>query len=331
MEDVEIMQDAPEGEVSGNSPEESNISDNSGNDRRGTVSTKEIIRAVENEGKKAQVPSGKPSDSDSKATSERKADNSSEMHEVKVNGKIVKMNLQELIANASMAHAAQEKFNEGAKARKEMAALKDRFSKTPIEALLDPEFKLTKDQLREKIEAFYNREFIEPEQLTPDQRKVKEYEEKLKRYEDQELESKKKQEQEQEEAITNKEREFLQSQIIEAMEKSGLPKSKELVKRMAFYMRQNLQNGWEAPIDMIINQVKRERQEMMSDLTENSSVEQLISLLGEGVINKIRKFDLDRLRARRNIPNPSFNNEDSKDENKKISYYEAMKNIRNMK
>ena len=241
------------------------------------------------------------------------------------------MTEQELINNASMAHAAQSKFDEGAKARKEMAALKERFSKTPIEALLDPEFKLTKDQLREKIEAFYNREFIEPEQLTPDQRKVKEYEEKLKRYEEQELEAKKRQEQEQEDAITNKEREFLQSQIIEAMEKSGLPKSKELVKRMAFYMRQNLQNGWEAPIDMIINQVKRERQEMMSDLTENSSAEQLISLLGEGVINKIRKFDLDRLRARRNTPSPTLNNEDSNDENKKISYYEAMKNIRNMK
>lgn len=230
-----------------------------------------------------------------------KALHTDELFEVKVNGKIVKMTMQELRDNASMSGAANEKFSEAKKNKAEVDRIVNSAKKNPIEALMDPALGLTKDQIRDAFEKWYSKEYIEPEQLTPDQRKMKAYEEKLKNYEEQEKTAKEKAENEENEKLTTKQREYLQGQIIEALESSGLPKTKFFASRMAFYMRQNMQNGWEAPISMIVQQVKNERQSIMSDLSEGSTAEQLIAALGEGVINKIRKHDLEKLRSNRGL------------------------------
>lgn len=256
-----------------------------------------------------------------------------ELFEVKVNGKVVKMTMQELRDNASMSGAANEKFSEAKKSKAEVDRIISSAKKNPIEALMDPALGLTKDQIRDAFEKWYSKEYIDPEQLTPEQRKMKEYEERLKNYEEQEKTAKEKAEAEENEKLTTKQREYLQGQIIEALESSGLPKTKFFASRMAFYMRQNMQNGWEAPISMIVSQVKNERQSILSDMSEGSTAEQLIAALGEGAINKIRKYDLEQLRARRNSPAPGFTNSNpnnsgsSRTDNKQVSYKEVQKRL----
>src|SRR6478752_3328124 len=54
---------------------------------------------------------------DGKASSQSQ---NSDIFEVKVNGKVVKMTRQELIDNASMVHAANARFEEAAKTKKEV-------------------------------------------------------------------------------------------------------------------------------------------------------------------------------------------------------------------
>jgi|SRR6478672_990245 len=225
-----------------------------------------------------------------------------EYFDVKVNGRNVKMTRQEVIDHASMSHAANERFNEAKKTRQEVDKIIARAKTNPIEALLDPSLGLTRDQVRDAVEKWYSKEFIEPETLTAEQRKMKEYEEKIQQYEQQERQKKEELEREAEEKMTSHQREFLQNQIIEALEKSNLPKTKDTVKRMAFYMRQNLMNGWDAPMEMIISQVKKERLESIRDEVSNSNAEQIIDMFGEDLINKIRQHDLKQLRDRRNLP-----------------------------
>lgn len=250
------------------------------------------------------APSNTPSPETAKSSAPQQTN---EMFEVKVNGKTVKMTRQQVIDNASMSTAAQEKFSEAKKSRAEADRIINSAKTNPIEALMDPALGLSKDQIRAAFEKWYSKEYIEPEALTPDQRKMKEYEEKVKKYEEQEKTAKEKAEADENEKLTNRQREFLQGQIIEALESSGLPKTKFFASRMAFYMRQNMQNGWEAPISMIVQQVKNERQGMMTDMSEGSTAEQLIAALGENVINKIRKHDLEQLRAKRNVQAPQLN------------------------
>jgi hypothetical protein len=222
-----------------------------------------------------------------------------EVFDVKVNGRIQKMTRQEVIDHASMSYAANQKFNEAKSLKAEHERLTSLARKNPLEALLDPSLGLSKDQIRDAMEEWYNREFIEPETLSPEQRQIKQYELELKKYQDQERERKDQYEKDQLEKLTSTQRDYLQKQIIDALETSGLPKTKFFASRMAFYMQQNFKNGWEAPLEMIINQVKNERRLMMGDLTEQSDAKQIIDMLGEGVINKIRKYDLEQLRAKR--------------------------------
>jgi hypothetical protein len=231
-----------------------------------------------------------------------------ELYDVKVNGKTIKMTRQELIDHASMSHAANSKFEEAAKQRKQVEKIIQTAKSNPIEALMDPALGLSKEEIRSAFERWYSQEFIEPETLTQDQKKAKDLERELEKYRREEKERAEQTEREQQEKLTTQQREYLQNQIVEAMESSGLPKTKFFASRMAFYMRQNLLNGWDAPIDMIVRQVKNERQAMMSDLVQNSDAKALISLLGEEVITKIRQHDLEQLRERRKIPAPTSTN-----------------------
>jgi hypothetical protein len=228
-----------------------------------------------------------------------------ELFELKINGKLQKLTKQQVLDYANRSYAAEQRFTEAKRMKEEadkvLATLKS--GKDPLKALIE-HGGFSKEQIRDAIEDFYNREFIEPTKLTEEQRRMKEYEEKLKSYEEKERLEAEKKKQEEEEQLTAREREHLQNQIIEALDSSGLPKTKYFASRMAFYMRQNLLNGWEAPVSAIVEQVKQERSQIMSDLTENASVEQLISLFGENVINKIRKHDLEQLRAKRSVSGP---------------------------
>lgn len=235
-------------------------------------------------------------------TSSQPSEQPSETFEVKVNGRTVKMSRQEVLDHASMSHAANDKFNEAKKLRGEYDKSQERIKKDFIEYLSDPALGLSKDQIRARFEDWYAKEFIEPESLTQDQKRIREYEAKLKKYEEDEKQTKERTEQEEQAKLTTQQRDYLQNQIVEAMESSGLPKTKFFASRMAFYMRQNLVNGWEAPLPMIVQQVKAERQSMMSDLVQGASVEQLTELFGIDGINKIRQYDLKQLREKRNLP-----------------------------
>jgi hypothetical protein len=271
-------------------------------------------------------PSGGAPNSPTPNTSQAAPNTAPETFDVKVNGKVVKMTRDEVINHASMSSAAQARFEEAAKMRKTAEQILETQKKNPIQALKDAG--LSNEQIRAAIEKYYYGEFVEPETLTAEQKKLKEYEEKLKNYEQAELEKKQREEKEQEEQLTTRQREYLQSQIIEALDKSGLPKTKFFASRMAFYMRQNFTNGWEAPIEMIVQQVKKERQGLLSDMSSNSSAEQLIEMLGDETVNKIRKYDLERLRARRQTPSPSgMMSTSSPKSDERISSYEVNRRL----
>jgi hypothetical protein len=256
---------------------------------------------------------------------------SPEIFEVKVNGKTLKMSRDEVIAHAQMSHAAQARFEEAARTRKSVDKIISTAKNNPIQALMDPELGLTKDQIRDAFEKWYTQEYIEPESLTPEQRKSKEMERELEKYRTSEKEMREKMEREQQEKLTATQREYLQNQIIEAMDKSGLPRTKFFAQRMAFYMRENLRQGWDAPLDLIVSQVKKEHQERNAEISKDATVEQLVEMFGEDVINKIRRHDLEQLRKRRQFPQTSSQSVDGYGNTEKTSMSEVNKRLREIR
>lgn len=229
-----------------------------------------------------------------------------EYFDVKVNGKVHKMTKQEVLDLASMSHAANQKFDEASKQRKSVEKIISTAKENPIQVLMDPALGLSKDQVRHAVEQWYYQEFVETEALSPDKKRIRELEAIVNKSKAEQEEKQQLQKETEEAELTNKQRTFLQDQIIEGLEKSGLPKSKEIVKRMAFYMRQNLLNGWDAPIELIIRQVKQDHQTMVRDDVQNASIDQIIELYGEDLVSKIRQWDLKRLREKRQNPTPDF-------------------------
>jgi hypothetical protein len=221
-----------------------------------------------------------------------------ELFEVKVHGRTRKVTKDELIKMAQLAESANERFESAAAKEREAQSIIENAKRNPIQALMDPKLGLSKDQIREAMESWYSQEFIEPETLTEEQRAAKATEEKLKRYEELEKRYHEKKEREAQEKADAEITQKTQSDIIEALEAHKLPKSKSVVKRIAFYMRQNLANGWEAPMDLIVQQVKNDMRGEDSEIS-SYTYEQVINRFGEDFVNMVIRENLKKLREKR--------------------------------
>jgi hypothetical protein len=233
---------------------------------------------------------------------------SSEMYDVKINGRVMKMSRDQLIAHAQQSAAAQQRFEEASTIRKQVDKIISTAKENPIQALMDPTLGLSKQQIRDAFESWYMKEFVEPETLTPEQRAHKERDERLAQYEKTEKERLEQERRTEEDKVMGNYRDHYSKQIVEAMDKHGLPRTKDMAQRMAFYLRKSLQNGWEAPMELIVSQVREDQRGIVSNITEAMEVPQLIELLGEGVVKKIQKFYLEQLRTTRQSKPFSNNN-----------------------
>ena len=220
---------------------------------------------------------------------------------IKVNGKVLHLTDEQIEQRASLSEAAQERFQEAAQMRKQAEAVLSRFRdpKAAIQALQDPSLGLTKQQIREAFEDWYTEEFVEPDTLSPEQKKLREYEAQIKKYADEEKSRQQQQINQEREAMTSQARQELQAQIIDVIETGGLPKTNFTVQRIAHWMRKNHQNGFNAPTELIVAQVRKERDEVIKSLVDVSDGASLIQMLGDDIINKIRRYDLDQLKALR--------------------------------
>ncbi len=263
-----------------------------------------------------------------------------EYFDVKVNGKTIKMTRQEALDRASMSYRANEKFDEASKKEKAIEKLISNAKTNPIQALMDPALGLSKEQIRDAFESWYNQEFIEPEGLTEDQRRIKAQDMELKRYQDEEKQRKEAHEKAEFQKLTETEQKYLQTKIIETLEASKLPKTPRIVGRIAFYMRQNHDNGWDAPMDMIVRQVQNERQEEFGTDMDSMSVEEFMSMYGDkaqSFMKKLNSYYLQQLRDQRSQKSSSFTNQNPdatssapRESKGPIDYAEVQRNLRKM-
>lgn len=256
-----------------------------------------------------------------------------ELFDVMMNGKSEKWSKEKVLAHASKSAMADKKFEEASQLRKENEKFRELAKKSPLQALLDPSLGLTKDQLRDAIEDYYNQEYIEPESLTEEQRELKRYREQEKRDQETKKEQKTREEAEALDKTSNMYRETFQKQIISALDASGLPKTAFHAARMAFHMQQNMKNGWEAPQEMIVEAVRNEHNGIIGQIT-SLPTEEAIKTLGNEFINKLRAYDLQKLRESRGKLSISFSGREEKppaNERPRVDMSDVNENFRRMK
>lgn len=191
-----------------------------------------------------------------------------------------------------LAAAAKKRMSEAGELKKKAYDVMKAFEENPESMLarLGPKG-------REIAEKFLLAQ-IQDEMLSPEEKEMKMTKAELAKYKEKEareLENQQKSAQEEKEA---KYAQSFQTTIIEALNKSGLPKTPELVKRMASMMHKSLKYGIELDANDLVIETKKEITEIVRSIIGDSDGDHLINLFGEDVAKKIRMSDLKKLQEK---------------------------------
>jgi hypothetical protein len=214
-------------------------------------------------------------------------------YKVKVDGQELEVDEQELLRGYTHQKAANKKLQEGLAARKQaeqfVAMMKDpeKFYETAKKLGHDPRL------LAEKYLAAQ----LEDELLDPRDKELKEAKRKLKHIEDMERQQKEAVEKQRNEALKAKYAKDYSDQFVSALEETGLPPTKPMVAEMAKYISRSAQLGFKMTAAEAAQLVKEDIQIAHQRLIGDADGETLIRLLGDQVANKVRKFDVAKLKS----------------------------------
>lgn len=225
--------------------------------------------------------------------------------ELKFKGKVERVDdLDQLAKWAQMGRGATEVFEQAKALREEAAAKAARLDKLKGGSVEDRLALLTETLGDEEAalqfmeEALYQKRIV-PQQLTPEQRKLQEYERKLQAYEQEKAQAAKTQQEAQLEAQAEEIANQYAKTASEVMLKLGWgPELAPLVLReMLPYAEQALEAGLEPVSEDILTMFMEDQQAKLSNFAKQLEGESLLRFLGDDVANKVRKADLARLRG----------------------------------
>jgi hypothetical protein len=229
--------------------------------------------------------------------------------EAKVNGKVEKVDEETLLRDYQKYKAAEEKFQQASQAEKSVKAFLDALQKDPMKVLNNPNLPIDRKKLAE--EWIYKEIQQELNQLDPKDARVQELEAKLQEYQSKEEQEQQTQKDQEYEKIVAAKKQELGNMFSEAMSRSTLSKNPETaaatLREMALYYRACKEQGETPTPEELAQHVEQKYFKGLYSLAETLDGEELVQFLGEGLVKKIRKYDLSRLssKAESTFSNPS--------------------------
>lgn len=201
---------------------------------------------------------------------------------------------QKLIKILQLARVAPKRLQEVHDEKKKLFELAKQFEdpKALLERMGDKGTTIAEEILLKKLQA---------EMMSPEQRQLQELQSKLARYEQQEAETKQRQEQEQLNKMEQQQAEHYQKVIIDALTKTGLPPSTEMIKRAAGLLSKNLELNLELDADDLASEIMKETKSIIQSLVKSAEGQQLLNILGDDAAKKLRKHDIDTLKAKQKM------------------------------
>lgn len=212
---------------------------------------------------------------------------------LKSNGKTRTVTDQaELIRLAQLGLGANEKFAQAAENRKKAEAIIDLFQKDPAKAM-----KALGHDVRKLAEDYLYNE-AQKHMMTPEQKQKAEIMEEIQRLKAEAEDLKKNQQDERISQLQAKYEVDIQTDIIGAIDKYKLPKNPKTVARMAEYMASALENGYELTAQDIAPRVRMDLEEEHKSLFNHYDVEDLLKLLGNDQLKKIRDYEINKVKSK---------------------------------
>ncbi len=269
--------------------------------------------AVDQSPNQQQADSSKATPAETSKATEQAIKQELKKYKVKVNDVEQEIDEKELLSGYQTRKASDEKFREASELKKQAIEFVKLLKTNPIEVLAK-----AGHNVREIAEK-YLMEQLQEETLTPEQKELKTARAKLKEIEDQKKAKEDEESLNQQTQLKEKYTKDYSTQILTALESSGLPKNEFSVKRMAYYMHESLKRGFDLKAIDVVELVKQdyiaEQKSLFSGLDEDT----LIKILGDDVAAKLRKADLKKLKGNQNYNNNKNNTSPAPQKSKKMS------------
>lgn len=214
-------------------------------------------------------------------------------YKVKVDGNDVEVDEAELLRGYAHNKAANKAFQEGSRARKQaeefITMMKDpaKFYEVAAKMGHDPR------GLAEK----YLAEQLKKEMMDPRERELMEAKSKLSAYEEAKRKHEEALRQQYHEQQVKKLGEEYSQKFVAALKETGLPPTKQMVAEMAKYISQTSKIGLTiTPLEaanMVLDDVRQAQRRLIGD----ADAETLLKLFGDDVANKIRAYDVNKLKT----------------------------------
>ena len=217
-------------------------------------------------------------------------------HKVKVDAEEIEVDEDELKRGYAHAKAANKRFEEGAKFRKQAEDFVETLRADPLSILTNPKLGINFKDIAIKFLAEDIKKETNPEGWAKEQ-EDQTLRQKAKAYEDWQA---KQAEDSRNAELNHLEQHYAKEydiKLTEVLNGSGLPKTTGVVKRAAELMQIAVQKGYEPDLPAIIRHIREEYQGDIKALIGSLSGQEMIALFGEDTANKIRKADLARLRG----------------------------------
>lgn len=216
---------------------------------------------------------------------------------LKVDGQEFELPESEVVSRAQRSTAADKRFAEAQQARAQAEQFVN-LLKTDFTKLLDhPGLGLDEKSKRAMLEQYYKQKYIDPEVMTPEQRAQAVRDQELENYRQKEKREADEKHQNSLKQLEDFHLDNYQKIVIQALQTEGLPKTEFTVRRMADLMAKNLQLGLDLSAEHVATLVREDYQNETKALYSAADGETLLKILGDDIANKIRKADLQRLRA----------------------------------
>lgn len=209
---------------------------------------------------------------------------------LKLDGQDVELPESEVIALAQQGKTSNKRFQEAAAMRKQAEDVVKFAQENPAEF-----FKKTGKTARQWAEEYLMQE-LKREAMSPEQKTAADNEAKLREYEKEKKQAKEKAEQEERDKLTNEHRARFDGLFVEALTKSGLPKTAYTIKRMAELQLTNIKKKLELNPDQLAKLVREDYIAEQKALFGATEGDQLLELFGPEIVKKLSKAQLAKLK-----------------------------------
>lgn len=194
-----------------------------------------------------------------------------------------------LVKELQMAKAARKRMQEAAEVRKSFKSFMEQLQKDPLSTLKAKE--LGGIDVRKMVEDQILREY-EESQLPQEQRQIREMERKLQEREAQLKAIEEQQRFEAESAFNSRVEQETEAELMEALEKSDLPKNRETLAVLAQVAKINLEHGLELTPQQLAAEAKARIARMHGAITKVLKGDALIKHLGDDVVKEVLRYKL---------------------------------------